>query len=151
MRHGEALSPDKDPERGLTDNGKLKIEQVALHLYQNSISFKQAFHSKKKRARQTAEIMIHNISPDVTPTLHQCISPNDDPALIIKEINIWSDDTLITSHLPYVPNLITLLTGKDAYLSAITFETGTIVCLEKNNNSGWDLKWSTAPSEIGSI
>lgn len=148
MRHGEALSPDKDPEQGLTDNGKLKIKNVAQHLQQNRETFKHVYHSKKKRAQQTAEIMISIISPDVTPILHLSIAPNDDPALIISEINNWNEDTLITSHLPFVPNLLTQLTGQDVYLSAISFETGTIFCLEKNNDSNWEIKWATSPSEI---
>ena len=147
MRHGEALSPQIDPERGLTDNGKLKIESVAKYLQQQGITFRQVFHSKKKRACETAEIMTRILSPDITPALHQNITPNDDPNLIISEINSWDEDTLITSHLPYVPNLMTLLTGKDAFITPITFETGTIVCLKKNNKN-WTFDWSTCPSEI---
>jgi len=148
MRHGEALSPQVDPERGLTNNGKLKIEHVATHLKETDVTFKRIFHSKKKRARETAEIMAQTISPEVKPELHQYITPNDDPGLIINEINNWNEDTLITSHLPFVPNLMTSLTGQDAYLSAISFETGTIVCLEKNDNDVWGVTWATSPSEI---
>lgn len=148
MRHGEALSPQKDPERGLTDNGKEKIELVATHLLNKGVSFNQIIHSKKKRARETAEIMTRILSAEVTPAEHSHIAPNDDPSLIISEINDWENDTLIASHLPFVPNLMTALTGQDAYLSDITFETGTVVCLERNNQAAWEFKWATAPSEI---
>ena len=148
MRHGEALSPQRDPERGLSENGKAKIKMVAAHLLNKKISFQQVLHSKKKRARETAEIMAQTLSPTVTPVEHSHITPNDDPALIISEINDWDNDTLITSHLPFVPNLITALTGQDAYLSAITFETGTIICLERMGNANWAIQWSTSPSEL---
>jgi len=148
MRHGEALSPQVDPERGLTDNGKLKIETVATYLQQQGLMFQQVYHSKKKRAQQTAQIMTRLISPEITPAIHQNITPNDDPNLILSEINSWNEDTLITSHLPFIPNLMTLLTGKDAFITPITFETGTIICLQKNNNVNWTLEWSTCPSEI---
>lgn len=147
MRHGEALSPQIDPERGLTDKGKLKIQLVADHLKQKEVVFKRIFHSEKKRARETAEIMASTLSPDITIDLHKSITPNDDPNLIINEINYWTEDTLITSHLPFIPSLITMLTGKDAYLTAITFETGTVVCLDKNNGV-WNISWATGPSEI---
>ncbi len=147
MRHGEALSPHIDPERGLTDNGKLKVQLVATHLKNLDVSFKHIFHSKKKRARETAKIMMNTLAPNVKMSLHQHIAPEDDPSFIFSEIITWDEDTLITSHLPFVPNLITLLTGKDAYLTKITFETATIVCLEKNQNA-WSIIWSTAPSEI---
>lgn len=148
MRHGEALSPQIDPERGLTENGKLKISDVANHVKQKSVSFRKIFHSKKKRARETAQIMANILSPDITPQQHAHILPNDDPDLLLAEINLWNEDTLIASHLPYVPNLITELTGKDAYLTAITFETGTLVCLEKKEGDNWSISWSTCPSEI---
>ena len=148
MRHGEALSPQADPERGLTDNGKDKISLVAKHLFDKNVNFTRVFHSKKKRACETAVIMIQTLSPDVKPVEHSHIAPNDDPSLIISEINDWDEDTLIASHLPFVPNLITALTGQDAYLSAITFETGTVVCLERTDKASWAIQWSTAPSEI---
>jgi len=148
MRHGEALSPQLDPERGLTGNGKKKIELVASHLKKEAVDFKQIIHSKKKRAYETAEIMARIISPAVKPKLHQHITPNDDPEFILTELNSWVEDTLITSHLPFVPNLITLLSGQDAYLSNISYETGTVVCLEKADNEAWAVKWATSPSEI---
>lgn len=147
MRHGEALSTQIDPERGLSDNGKLKIQLVATHLHDKDISFKHIYHSKKKRARETAEIMAKTLSPNAELKLHNYIKPEDDPNIILAEINSWTEDTLIASHLPFVPNLLTQLTGEDAYLTKITFETGTIVCLEKDK--GWKISWSTAPSEIG--
>ena len=151
MRHGEALSPQKDPERGLTDNGKSKVELVAKYLVDQGITFSQVLHSKKKRARETAEIMGNIIAPDVALTVHDKITPNDDPNIIFSEINSWDEDTLIASHLPFVPNLMTLLTEKDAYMTAITFETATVICLEKVNSYKWEFQWSTAPTEILNI
>ena len=148
MRHGEALSPQKDPECGLSDKGKLNVELVAKHLQKQGVLFSKIFHSKKKRARETAEIMGGIISPHAQLTLHDKITPNDDPHNIFSEINSWEEDTLIASHLPFVPNLMTLLTEKDAYMTAITFETATVICLEKENSYKWKLLWSTAPTEI---
>lgn len=148
MRHGEALSPQKDPERGLTDKGKFNVELVAKYLQNQGVTFSQLLHSKKKRARETAEIMGSRLAPDIALTAHDKITPNDDPNLIFSEINSWDKDTLITSHLPFIPNLMTVLTEKDAYMTAITFETATVICLEKENSYRWSLKWSTAPSDI---
>ena len=148
MRHGEALSAEADPERGLSDNGKKKIEALAKHLYKQQLIFQCVFHSWKKRAIQTAEIMSDILSPDITLQLMENITPTDDPHLIVPEINSWDKDTLVTSHLPFLPNLVTLLTGQDVFLSAISFEAGTIICLEKGNNGTWAIKWSSAPSEI---
>ena len=127
MRHGEALSADLDPEQGLSDNGKEKIEALAKHLHQQNLTFQCVFHSVKKRAMQTAEIMARVLSPDVKPQVMNNIKPNDDPRLVAPELNTWNEDTLVTTHLPFLPNIVTLLTGQDVFLSAITFETGTII------------------------
>jgi len=148
MRHGEALSAEADPERGLSDNGKDKIEALARHLHKQQLTFQCVFHSWKKRAIQTAEIITAILSPDITLQLMENISPTDEPGLIVPEINSWDKDTLVTSHLPFLPNLVTLLTGQDVFLSAISFEAGTIICLEKGHNNTWAIKWSSAPSEI---
>ena len=148
MRHGEALSSDKDPQRGLTDSGKLKINQLAKHLQQQKLTYGHAYHSDRKRAQQTAEIMTQIISPNIKPTFLENITPNDDPGMLITEINDWNEDTLVASHLPFVPDLITLLTKQDVNTSGISFETGTVVCLEKDNNSSWNIKWSSSPSQL---
>ena len=92
--------------------------------------------------------MTQTITPDTRMELLENITPTDDPNLIIDTINSWDKDTLVTSHLPFIPDLLTLLTGQDAYLTAITFETGTIICLEKNAQANWNINWSSAPSEV---
>ena len=148
MRHGEALPSSKDPQRGLTDEGKLKIEQLANHLQKQKMTFIRVHHSDRKRAQQTAEIMTNAISPNIEPALLQNITPNDDPGLIIEKINSWNEDTLVTSHLPFIPDLITLLTKQDVYKSSISFKPGTVVCLEKGNNSSWSINWSASPDEL---
>ena len=148
MRHGEACDPKQDPQRGLTENGKTNIQKLAKHLLAENISFQQVIHSPKKRARQTAEIMQQVLSPAAEMTEVEYIQPNDDPQQLANDIYGWDRDTLVVSHLPYVPNLLTLLTGKDAYLTPITFETGTIICLESDEHSDWNITWHSAPSEI---
>lgn len=148
MRHGEALSAQADPERGLSNFGKEQITKIAKYLQQKGLMFDRIFHSNRKRARQTAEIMAQAITAETPLNLLENITPTDDPSLIIETINSWHEDTLVTSHLPFIPDLLTILTGQDAYLTAITFEAGTIICLEKNEYGSWEINWSSAPSEI---
>ena len=149
MRHGDALSSQQDPERGLSERGKDNIVKIAKHVQQQKITFEHIYHSEKKRAKQTAEIMAEIISPEIKINVLQDITPTDDPILVFDEINSWDEDTLVTSHLPFIPNLISLLTGQDAFLTSISFETGTIVCLEKQSGTRWKINWTTSPSEIG--
>ena len=148
MRHGEAKSTNDSIEPELTANGKNQVSKVASYSANKNVSFTQVHHSRKKRARQTAEIMINKLIPGLVPHEHNKISPNDDPAIITAEIDLWDEDTLITSHLPFIPDLFSSLTGRDAYSSSISFEPATLICLEKIKNSEWELKWFISPSAI---
>ena len=100
MRHGQAASPQVDPQQGLSDEGRADIEQLAQRLAGQGIEFGQVFHSEKARAQQTAEIMVSILAPNVTPQMRSGLKPNDDPRLLLPEIESWQQDTLITSHPP---------------------------------------------------
>ena len=141
MRHGQAADVETDPEKGLSSEGKVAIEQLGHKLAEQNITFKQVFHSEKARARQTAEIMTSILSPDVTPACKAGLKPNDDPNKLLSDINNWQGNILIASHLPFIPHLLMLLTGNN---QAASFSPGTIACLVKIG-SKWQLEWITRP------
>lgn len=145
MRHGIAASSDVDPNQGLTAEGKQAIEQLAKRLLEQQaqlpaekkINIAQIFHSEKTRAQQTAEIMASIIAPSITPLCREGLKPNDDPRKVLSDINTWDKDTLVTSHLPFIPSLLNLLTQSQ---HSVSFEPGTIACLSKGDDS-WHLDW----------
>ena len=141
MRHGQAAGIEADPQQGLSNEGKAGIEQLAHRLTNQNVSFKQVFHSEKARARQTAEIMTSILSPDITPTSRTNLKPNDDPKKLLPDIDTWQIDTLIASHLPFIPHLLMLLTNDN---QPGNFVPGTIACLTKSG-SRWQLEWVTSP------
>lgn len=142
MRHGQAANPQIDPEQGLTRVGRTNIEQLAQRLAGQGVQFMRVYHSEKTRARQTAEIMVDVIAPEVVPEERAGLKPNDNPADLLPVINAWQEDTLITSHLPFVPGLLALLTGQS---EAIDFVPGTVVCLVRNENATWQIEWVASP------
>ena len=141
MRHGQANSPNIDPEQGLSPVGRAEIAQLAERLVERHIDIVKIFHSEKTRARQTAEIMASHLAPDVAPELRTGLKPNDDPAPMLAEIARWQADTLLVSHLPFVPSLLSLLLGEPLVMP---FVTGTLVCLQRVDN-GWQLEWVESP------
>lgn len=145
MRHGQAANKSVDPEQGLSAEGADAIEHLAGQLAEKDIHIQQAWHSGKKRARQTAEIITRICAPNVSPKLHNHIKPNDDPYVVLAELDDWSGDTLIASHLPYVPSLLALLTGNTGDTRAIDFHPGTIVCLKRNDDMSWQFEWVASP------
>ncbi|MDH5407832.1 MAG: phosphohistidine phosphatase SixA [Gammaproteobacteria bacterium] len=139
MRHGEAAGTDADPE--LSANGRAGIETLAKRLEKKNIRFEQILHSEKTRARQTAEIMAAVLSPELTPQQRSGLKPNDDPRKLQAEIDDWQQDTLICSHLPFVPSLLELLTSEP---QGMGFVPGTIICLQKNDHA-WQIDWIESP------
>ncbi len=142
MRHGQAASPQVDPRKGLTVNGRQAVERLAQQLAKQGIYFSQVFHSERDRARQTAEIMARVISPAVIPQQRTDLKPDDDPHLLLADIESWQEDTLVASHLPFVPSLLALL-NRDSQI--IAFEPATVVCLSKADDSSWNVEWFAAP------
>lgn len=141
MRHGQAASPLDDPQQGLTPEGRAEIEALAQRLQNQGIGFRQVYHSEKTRAQQTAEIVTAITSPEVTPQLRDGLKPNDDPRPLQAEIDHWQDDTLLVSHLPFVPTLLSLLIHDAVSMAMIP---GTIVCLN-NENGNWQIEWVESP------
>lgn len=141
MRHGQAASPQVDPQQGLSELGRTEIEQLANRLAGQGIRFSQVFHSDKARAQQTAEIMTSVLSPNVVPQLRSGLKPNDNPRDLLTDLESWHKDTLIASHLPFVPGLLAELTGKD---QGMGFVPGTVICLIKDNGD-WKIEWIESP------
>lgn len=141
MRHGQAASPQVDPQQGLSEEGRAGIAQLAERLAGQGIRFSQVFHSDKARARQTAEIMTSVLSPNVVPQMRSGLKPNDDPRDLLVDIESWNKDTLIASHLPFVPGLLAELTGQ---AQGMGFVPGTVICLTKDNDS-WQIEWIETP------
>ena len=141
MRHGEAASENIDPQQGLTTGGRAAIERLAQRLATRGIQFAQIFHSEKERARQSAEIMARILVPGIPLQQHPGLKPNDDARQLLPELEGWQQDTLITSHLPFIPNLLALLIGE---LQSLAPAPGTVVCLE-NETRGWQINWVESP------
>ena len=55
VHHGDAVPPDVDPQRPLSAEGRVGVEQVAGAAAQRAVKPAVVWHSGKLRARQTAE------------------------------------------------------------------------------------------------
>jgi phosphohistidine phosphatase len=141
MRHGKAAAVQEDPEEGLTEQGRQEIEQLAKRLADQGVTFDRVLHSEKTRAKQTAHIMAERLAPAVTPQMKTGLKPNDDPRELIPELETWQQDTLVTSHLPFVPMLLTRLTGENHGMNIVP---GSVFCLD-NTHGDWRVEWVMSP------
>ena len=121
LQHGEAEPKEVDPERPLSEQGMRDIRVLAMHMQNMGVQLEKIFHSGKLRAQQSASLVAEVLSPEVQPVEAAGLNPNDDPAVIISDIEYIGDKILIASHMPFVSRLCsTLLTGTtDAKIASI--------------------------------
>ena len=143
LQHGEAVAKEIDPERPLSEHGNRDIRILARHMQNMGVQLGNVFHSGKLRAGQSARLIAETLSPEIQPVKTEGLNPNDDPAVIIGDIEQMNENILIASHMPFVSRLCsTLLTGTtDAEFASIP---GTLFCLEKADNK-WRLAYMLTP------
>jgi len=143
LQHGEAVAKEIDPERPLSEQGIRDIRILALHMQNMGVQLGNVFHSGKLRAEQSARLVAETISPGIQPLQTEGLNPNDDPTVIIGDIEQINENILIASHMPFVSRLCsTQLTGTvDAEFASIP---GTLFCLEKADNK-WRLAYMLRP------
>lgn len=143
LQHGEAVAKEIDAERPLSEQGIRDIRILALHMQNMGVQLGNVFHSGKLRAQQSARLVAETISPGVQPLQTEGLNPNDDPTVIIEDIEQMDENILIASHMPFVSRLCsTLLTGTtDAEFASMP---GTLFCLEKADNK-WRLVYMLRP------
>ena len=130
LQHGDAVDESIDPERPLSQQGIDDIQRLAWRMQAMGIQLAHIFHSGKLRAEQSAEIIAQEVSPAISPVKTDGLKPNDDPSIIVEEIDKTGDNILIASHMPFVSRLSSYLLSGDKE-AEFASEPGTLFCLEK--------------------
>lgn len=148
MQHGKPVPKEEDPDRPLSDRGKGDVGRVSEFLRKSGLIVQEAFHSGKTRARQTAEIMVSQLNPDIKAQARAGLSPLDDVKEIASQIKGADKDLLIAGHLPHLGKLASLLIAGDEGVPLVSFQQGGVVCLEKNDEGRWSVAWMVVPEII---
>ena len=143
LQHGEAEAREINPERPLTEQGARDIRVLAMHMRNMGVQPGKIFHSGKLRAEQSASLVAEVLSPAIAPVQAAGLSPNDDPAIIVGDIERIGENILIVSHMPFVSRLCSvLLTGTtEAEFASLP---GTLFCLEESEGK-WRLAYMLRP------
>ncbi len=149
IQHAEAKSEQEDPSRGLSEKGLSDIKKIAHHaavgLY---IKVSQIFHSGKKRAQQTAQILAENLHPDSGIAESGGLAPMHEPKIWAERLSSIEEDIMLVGHLPHIGRLAALLICDDENKKAINFKMGGIVCLKRNEDMSWSLEWTLMPFQL---
>jgi len=144
VQHGEALGKDVDPERSLSDAGRVAVARLAAFL-ERLVRVSAVVHSGKKRARQTAELLAAVLAPGLPVEAVSGINPNDAIEPFMQQITEAGKDTLVVGHLPFMAKLVARLVTGSEENAVVAYQTGSMVCLESENGSAWQIQWMIRP------
>jgi len=129
IQHGEAKSEAEDPERSLTIKGEEEVHRVAKAAEKLDICPSKIYHSGKRRAQQTAEIIADPLNVPIQAA--QGLNPLDDIRPWVEHISKETADLMIVGHLPFLDKLTSFLLCGDEKARLVSFHYGAIVCLEQ--------------------
>jgi len=146
VQHGKSLPKDKDPAKGLSEEGISEVEHIAGIAKKYGINVSRIMHSGKKRALQTAEIFASALKPDEGIREIEGINPLDDVAVFADKIKI-SDNLMFVGHLPFMQRLTSYLITGSIEKPVFKFQNGGILCMDKDPEAAqaWFIKWALIP------
>ncbi|UCH11099.1 MAG: phosphohistidine phosphatase SixA [Fidelibacterota bacterium] len=147
VQHAEAQPKEEAPERPLSDKGRAEVSRVAEFIRdQTQVRVTRIIHSGKLRARQTAEILEDYLQTSGGITESDGLAPLDDPTMWVQRLKDTDADIVLVGHLPHLSQLAALLLTGDAEQPVVAFQMGGIVCLGRNEEGAWSLRWMLVPA-----
>ena len=147
-QHGEALSKEEDAERPLSEQGRRDVQAIASLAKESGARVARVWHSGKRRAEQTAEILAKAMLPRGKTEPIGGINPNDSVEEFISDADVWQEDTLVVGHLPFMSRLVSLLLLGDQESELVRYFPGSVVCLERSTGQAWVLLWMLRPDAV---
>lgn len=147
VQHGASLSKDVDPECSLSQEGMDTVTEMADYLKSCGVNVFSIFHSTKKRAKQTAEILSSTLSDNRCEEIDG-LKPMDDVEPIIKIIPEFKQDTMLIGHLPFMSKFVSELLKHEKDISTLQFLPGSVACLEQNDEGKWEIIFFIRPDSF---
>lgn len=146
VQHGKAKPKEEDPNRPLNEQGEKDLNAVAKFLKKININVESIMHSEKLRAKETAEILAKGVNLKKGIQEIPGLLPNDNIIPISTFINQESNNLMLVGHLPFMGKLTSFLTTEKEDNNVVEFQQGSVVCLEKNEETkGYSIKWMITP------
>lgn len=144
IQHGEPVPESVDPEKPLSPKGTADVKKTAAFLKKSGAVIKTVFHSDKKRAIQTAQILSEVLSDGCRAVQRDDLSPNDPIEGILKDISKQSEDIAIAGHLPFLVKLSAKLVTDQEDQPILQFKQGGVACLV-GQEGAWKVCWLVIP------
>jgi phosphohistidine phosphatase len=146
VHHGDAVGPDVNPMRPLSERGRAEVDRLAQQAAERGAKPDVIWHSGKMRARQTAEAYLRCCNPMAKFAAARGLQPTDPTEWIVDAITGDPGHIMLTGHFPHLPRLLgRLMTGKmDA--PPLDFPLNGIVALELEQGK-WIERWRLGPAK----
>jgi phosphohistidine phosphatase len=145
VQHARAVTEQQDPQRQLTEEGRRELQKVTEFIKPLRLSVDYLWHSEKKRAIQTAELLAEAVEIKKSKTVREGLGPNDDVASLKNELTAATGDIMIVGHLPFLNKLASLLLAERESADAVAFKNAGIVALSRSEENKWQLEWMITP------
>jgi phosphohistidine phosphatase len=144
VHHGDAVGPDVDPMRPLSDRGRVEVDMLAQKAAGHGAKPDVIWHSGKLRARQTAEAYWKRCNPLAAFSATRGLQPTDPTNWIVDSIVGETRHLLLAGHFPHLPRLLARLTTGHADAHPVDFPLNGIVALEDVDGK-WVERWRLRP------
>ena len=148
VQHGDAVAKEVNPERPLSDQGRIDVENVTRFLARAGINVPVILHGGKRRTAQTAELLAGGVGQSASPDKVSGIDPLDPVAPFAQTVAEWTSDTMVVGHLPFLGKLVSLLVTGDETPSVVAFGPASVACLERGQGDRWTLDWMIRPELV---
>jgi len=139
VHHGEAVGPELDPRRPLSDGGRAHVEQLAAEAARRGAKPAVVWHSGKLRAKQTAEAFWRACNALAAFSATRDLQPADPPEWMRDRLRGETRDVLIAGHFPHLPGLLALLVNDPSQ----TFPPHGMVALSsEDEGERWKIEWT---------
>ena len=146
VQHGKSLPKDKDPKKGLSEEGAAETKRMAEVAKGYGVHVSRITHSGKTRARQTAEIFASALEPKGGVQESSGLNPLDDVTAFAGNIDS-AEDQMLVGHLPFMERMTAYLLTGSMEKPVFKFQNSGIVCLDKDpDTQSWVIKWALMPN-----
>lgn len=144
VHHGDAVGPDVNPMRPLSDRGRVQVDMLAQKAAEREVKPDVIWHSGKLRARQTAEAYWKHCNPLAAFSATRGLQPTDPTNWIADAIAGDTRDILLAGHFPHMPRLLARLLTGDPDAGPVDFPLNGIVAIEEVDGK-WIERWRLKP------
>ena len=137
VHHADAVSPDVDAQRPLSERGRMHAERLAADAARYGVKPEVVWHSGKLRARQTAEAMWRACNPLAEFSAARGLQPNDAPEFVRDQLTGEMRDVMLVGHMPNLERVHGLLLWRD---DRQPFPLHGLVALEFDGRA-WEERW----------